>query len=201
MVNNLKQIAKRCGLTGKALAEERGITPETVSRHMTGRVRMSLEDAAEYAAILGCTAEEILFDPRTVPVFGLCNSEHVVTPISAADGAMSVTFNLTMTPDVAAIIKRNGASAWNNGTIYFIPLGPVKDKAVDAQTTNRLSVYRREDGAIQFGLIYPEPQGLFTVSDPWSGGAIEQHLNLQWATPVLLQTYQNELLGVEEIDG
>jgi DNA-binding XRE family transcriptional regulator len=201
MVNNLKTIAKRAGFTGKALAEERGITPETVSRHMTGRVRMSLEDAGEYAAILGCTAEDILFDPRTVPVFGTCDADHVVTPISAADGSLSVTFNLTMTPDVSAIIKRNGASAWNNGTIYFIPLGPVKAKEVDARTTNRLSVYRRETGEIRFGLIYPEPAGLFTVSDPWAPGAVEQNLTLQWATPVLLQTYQNELLGVEEIDG
>ena len=62
MVNNLKTIAKRAGFTGKALADERGVTPETVSRHMTGRVRLSLEDAGDYAAILGCTPEEILFD-------------------------------------------------------------------------------------------------------------------------------------------
>lgn len=201
MVNNLKTIAKRAGFTGKALADERGVTPETVSRHMTGRVRLSLEDAGDYAAILGCTPEEILFDPRTVPVFGICDGNHTVTPISAADGALSVTFNLTMTPDVAAIIKRNGASAWNNGTIYFIPLSPVKEKSVDPRTTNRLSVYRKDDDSIHFGLIYPEPAGLFTISDPWSAGAVEQNLTLKWATPVLLQTYQNELLGVEEIDG
>jgi len=201
VVNNLKTIARRAGMTGRELAQHRNVVPETVSRHMTGRVKMSMADAVEYAGILNCSPEEILFDPRTVPLFGYCDENHIVSALSAADGNQLVTFSITTVPEVAAIIKKNGSNAWNNGTIYIIPMSPVKEKHVSIQTYNRLSVMRNEAGAIYFGLVFPEPGGTFTVSHPLRPGHVEQGVELQWATPVLLQTYQNEMLGVEIIDG
>ena len=65
---NLKALARRAGLSGVQIAEQMGLRPETVSRHLNGKQNISIEDAMRYAKILGCTAEEILFQRSLCPI-------------------------------------------------------------------------------------------------------------------------------------
>ena len=67
---NLKALAKRASLSGVQIAEQMGLRPETVSRHLNGKQNISIEDAMRYAKILGCTAEEILFQRSLCPIIG-----------------------------------------------------------------------------------------------------------------------------------
>jgi len=67
---NLKALARRAGLSGVQIAEQMGLRPETVSRHLNGKQNISIEDAMRYAKILGCTAEEILFQRSMCPIIG-----------------------------------------------------------------------------------------------------------------------------------
>ena len=67
---NLKAIAKRSGLSGVQIAEQMGMRPETVSRHLNGKQNISIEDATRYAKILGCTPEDILFQRSLCPIIG-----------------------------------------------------------------------------------------------------------------------------------
>ena len=70
MPNNLDFMIRRSGLLRKEIAERKGIRPETVSRHISGALNFSLKDAEQYAAILDCSAQDILFAQNAVPLFG-----------------------------------------------------------------------------------------------------------------------------------
>ena len=52
----------------KTVAAKKGVTPETVSRHMHSKIDMSMSDINDYAMILGCTEYDILFQNPPVPL-------------------------------------------------------------------------------------------------------------------------------------
>ena len=56
--------------SNKTIAVKKGVTPETVSRHVHSRIDMSMGDINDYAKILGCTEFDILFRNPPVPVLG-----------------------------------------------------------------------------------------------------------------------------------
>ena len=74
---NLKAIAKRSGLSGVQIAEQMGMRPETVSRHLNGKQNISIEDATRYAKILGCTPEDILFQRSMCPIIGELSNDGI----------------------------------------------------------------------------------------------------------------------------
>ena len=74
---NLKALARRAGLSGVQIAEQMGLRPETVSRHLNGKQNISIEDAMRYAKILGCTAEEILFQRSLCPIIGKLTTDGI----------------------------------------------------------------------------------------------------------------------------
>ena len=56
MPNNLNKMIISSGKSKREVAQAKGITPETLSRHISGKIGISLDDAEHYAEILGCTA-------------------------------------------------------------------------------------------------------------------------------------------------
>lgn len=65
-------------MTGLQLAQARGIRPETVSRHMNDRTRMSTEDYAAYAELLDIEPADLSTAPLLVPVFGVIDGQSFV---------------------------------------------------------------------------------------------------------------------------
>ena len=57
--------------SNKTIAAKKGVTPETVSRHMHSKIDMSMSDINDYAKILGCTEFDILFQNPPVRVMGV----------------------------------------------------------------------------------------------------------------------------------
>ena len=49
MPNNLFDIILQSDYTNKEIAEQRGVTPETLSRHIHGHINMSIIDVEKYA--------------------------------------------------------------------------------------------------------------------------------------------------------
>ena len=56
--------------SNKTIAAKKGVTPETVSRHVHSKIDMSMGDINDYAKILGCTEFDILFKNPPIPVMG-----------------------------------------------------------------------------------------------------------------------------------
>ena len=74
----LRRWAREREMTGLQLAEARGIRPETVSRHMNDRTKMSDEDYAAYAALLNIEPADLSAEPILVPVFGVIDRQSFV---------------------------------------------------------------------------------------------------------------------------
>ena len=82
MDNNLNTMILRSGLTKRTVAEQKGITPETLSRHISGKIQIALNDAESYSQILSCTPQEILFANDPAPIIGYIHydnsDDHIV---------------------------------------------------------------------------------------------------------------------------
>ena len=52
MPNNLDKKIAESGMSKKEVAAAKGITPETLSRHVHGKIQMTLQDAEQYGKIL-----------------------------------------------------------------------------------------------------------------------------------------------------
>ena len=70
MDNNLNTMILRSGITKRIVAEQKGVAPETLSRHISGKIQLSLNDAEDYSKILGCAPQEILFASDPAPIVG-----------------------------------------------------------------------------------------------------------------------------------
>ena len=49
MPNNLHKMITSSGLSKREVAALKGVTPETLSRHISGKIGISLDDAEQYA--------------------------------------------------------------------------------------------------------------------------------------------------------
>jgi DNA-binding XRE family transcriptional regulator len=70
MHNNLQAMIARSGMSKREVAAIKGVTPETLSRHISGKIGISLNDAEMYAKILGCTAQEVFFASAPIDIIG-----------------------------------------------------------------------------------------------------------------------------------
>ena len=70
MPNNLHALIKKSGMTKRQVAAARGVTPETLSRHIHNRVPMTMIDAEAYANILNTSAQTVLFATKPIPIIG-----------------------------------------------------------------------------------------------------------------------------------
>lgn len=70
MHNNLQAMIARSGMSKREVAAIKGVTPETLSRHISGKIGISLNDAEQYAKILGCTPQEVFFVSPPIDIIG-----------------------------------------------------------------------------------------------------------------------------------
>ena len=70
MANNLDEMISQSGMSKKSVAEEKGVTPETVSRHIHSKISMTLQDVDDYARILRCKPHEIAYTSPPIPIIG-----------------------------------------------------------------------------------------------------------------------------------
>ena len=213
MPNNLDAMIRRSGLLNKEVAERKGIRPETVSRHISGALQFTLKDAEEYAVILDCSPQDVLFPQKANKVFGFLDN-CVVTVASNADARESY-FMPYLADDRMIVIAKHSApeKKWANGRMYLFNPGCIKTQSVDDNCFMKLSILKIKDhDNVRFGVTYPEPGGTFTVnfnSDSHVDTAqipnpdkkldekmIMNGANLVWATPILGCIFQPELDGV-----
>ena len=215
MPNNLDVMIRRSGMLNKDVAERKGIRPETVSRHISGALQFTLKDAEEYAVILGCSPQDILFAQSAVPLFGYLDGNQVmVCDPTEAPRAFYVPFisdprRRFVMSDHTAQNKR-----WANGRMYSFINSCIEKQVVDEHCFMRLSIVKiKGDKQVRFGVVYPEPGGTFSIgfnsdshTDSDQGGApptlihteIQKELNLAWATPIISCILQPDLIGVVE---
>tara|TARA_R110001592_G_scaffold237768_1_gene497002 strand:+ start:443 stop:1150 length:708 start_codon:yes stop_codon:yes gene_type:complete len=213
MPNNLELMITKSGMLRKDVAERMGIRPETVSRHLSGGLQFSISQAEQYAMILQCNPQDILFAQKAVPLFGTLDAD-IVTAVDPSEAEISYYVDYPVDEHRRFVISKHTASnkQWANGRLYSFSGQFIKKQKVDDNSFMRLCIFKvKKDRKIRFGVIYPEPGGTYAVglnsdshTESEQGGVltnaahkqIARGLELSWCTPILSCVMQPDLLGV-----
>lgn len=227
MPNNLDAMIARSGMSKREVAALKGITPETLSRQIHGKIQMTLQDAERYGKILDCSPQDVLFALPPVPIIGYAKivrckpdgSCHESCPpwgvrvdheISAGKKG-SVYLQTYMQTNTAAIIwsAEPGYSGlweeWKNA-VEFIERDPIEQGFVSEATIQHEAYVLLEEPILQAGvetrlmngIVYPEPGGLYTVHNNSTGVQLKGQ-KLVWASASLSASFRPKLRGVEII--
>ncbi len=202
---NLARYIKLSGLSKGQVAEQKGIAPESLSRHISGRSHFSVQDAIEYGKILGITPERLLFEPRPIKITGTTNLD-VVTMFDNSEKERFVRFHHSMRESVSCLIIDQAHAAHQVSKFIWFYMANYMDKPVVSQHCyGEACVVKTSDNKVLLRRPYPEPatdgsvlkftlQGLQINS---SNLAIEQNVDLKWACPIVNVMHRPDLIGVD----
>ena len=227
MPNNLNKMIEKSGLQKKVVAERKGVTPETLSRHIHERVPMTSQDAREYADILGCAAYEIIFETQGTPIIG---HSHIY-----ADGTISRelywdiennssdsdtlkkldwAYSHTHLPYASAIMRWSMDSKYTGPWAYwskahdYVMIDPILNRYVHEETFGKQAYCYLKDpypcpkeGEVHLvaGMVYPEPGGVYQIVNGDVGWHLKEQ-ELVFATPVITVSLRQRLRGVLVLD-
>jgi len=225
MNNNLDKMIRASGLQKKVVAERKGVTPETLSRHIHEKVPFTLRDAEEYAEILGCIPHQISYKSDPIKIVGKVyldyddkknTSGEVQFEFSKETNKFGYLFiNSFHTPEIGAILYNAspdyiGPFAEYAGGFETIDLTPITENRVDKECIQKPSWVKFKnpqniEGQMKMftkGYLYPEYGGTYTVAKQsfHDGKNVYRGLELEWATPVLTVVIRPDLREVSFVD-
>ena len=175
--NNLEALIKSSGKTKREIAQLKGVTPETLSRHIHGKIDMSIGDAEDYARILQTTVLSVLFANIPIKIIGktFVHKDETVTRKTNKDGFGWAHVEVQHWQNMGCVVW--GADPDYNGPWRCLAeawqLFDMKD------TGRRVSIscyhsmcYVELEHPIEIagrvcehliGVVYPEPEGTFAV--------------------------------------
>lgn len=208
MANNLKHYIKLSGKTQVQVAKEKGIQPESLSRHISGRSQFSIQDAIEYAAILKCTPEQLLFERNPMPIIGVCKNG-LETEFYSLDQPMKYIQTRSQPMPGHALLRGEWTTAPHASTDYYLlDTNPMKKGEVAQSTYGRAAYVKVSEGEETLAatgsrtflcIPYPMPDGTFVLSAIYEQGTIT-NVKLDWACPRIMIVERPELWGWQEID-
>lgn len=218
MESNLNHMILRSGLTKRLVAEEKGITPETLSRHIHGKIQLTLNDAKDYSKILNCTPQEIMFKSNPARILGYIHytktAEHSVDWLeyrkknNAKYPGGDVYLPSPNPFEVGAVLFNipddyDGPWIDYKDSLCVVQLDPIKQGYVSKDSIQQASYAKIKNGGVLHGNVYPEPGGTYTVYNPWRQDLLSEEtemqrgLKLDWAAPVIASFWQPTLRGID----
>ena len=210
---NFAKVITASGMSKKQIADQKGVKPETLSRHLSGAIRMTYDDAFEYAEILKCPPQDIFFPAQPMPIIGTVKM--IDEPKEKAFKTSFIREMWTGKPRFAYTVPSERAKNWGcfihegnekytgmlsfmSQSIDLVDIRPIKEGYVSRKSYETFSYCKvsdsytptqcnREKTNIVTTLPYVQPNGLFTLFNP--GINIEvRDVPLDWATPILVSS-------------
>ena len=205
MPNNLDTMIAQSGFAKKEVAAAKGITPETLSRQIHGKIGLTLSDAEQYAKILGCTPQQVLFVQQPATIIGFTHidkNEKLLRDITPEKPRGKVYGHAQFHRNYAVLYSTDedyyGKWSHWDGAICFLDRGPVDENRISKDAIGRHSWCKLSNGPtengsdILCGNIFPEPGNLYTIDNPEVGRRIDGQ-KLDWATPNLINFMMPDL--------
>ncbi len=216
MPNNLFNIIRQSGYTNKEIAEQRGVTPETLSRHIHGHINMSILDVEAYAAILNVQPQSILFKEAAIPIIGDCHvdSGGLIHHNFASKHKQAVHLPDYYHSTLVAVswsCSNDYKGPWYewNGAIAFLLNEPIANNKIHPGCIQKACLVKvkkpiKLNGIetpqdILGGVLYPEPDDLYTLHAPKQNFTLK-NLDLSWASPMTSVIFRPELEGCRIVD-
>ena len=211
MANNLELMIHKAGMAKKEVAALKGITPETLSRQIHGKIQMTLQDAERYAKILDCSAQEVLFPMPPVQVIGMCSiDKHGKIVRDISDKSFGQVYTRYHDPKDTAFISWDisdeymGVWQYLQNGVEAVLIDPIQKKYIhhDAKgfecyaLTEEPYEYHGVETRIAAGMLYPEPGNRYTIHNGDQVHTLRGQ-KLVWATPVLSMILRPDLKGFD----
>ena len=214
MANNLDAVIRASGMNKKQLAKAAGIMPETLSRHIHGKVQMTLENAEKYAEILGVSVQKVMFVNPATPIVGsaiLKNKEIIRSFYNTWTQGVQIPAYLG---DDLCAIKYTTQSGYTGlwyeykDALCFYLKDPIVNHYVHQACIQNSCIVMLEDEIklpnmqatrLIAGVLYPEPGELYTIDSP-KNGVHFRGVKVRWATPYVSALFRPELRGVTIVD-
>ena len=214
MPNNLDAVIRASGMNKKQLAKAAGIMPETLSRHIHGKVQMTLENAERYAEILNVSVQKVMFVNPAIPIVGsaiLKNNEIIRSFYNMWTQGIQIPAFLG---DDLCAIKYSSETGYTglwyeySNALCFYLKDPIINHYVHQSCMQNSCIAMLEDeiklpnqGATRLlaGVLYPEPGELYTIDSP-KNGVHFRGVQVRWATPYVSALFRPDLRGVTLVD-
>ena len=217
MKTNLANMVDKSALTRKEIAHLKGVTPETLARHINGKINLNIEDAIDYGKILDCKAQEIMFVNQPIDIIG----HNYITK----DGDIERDYFGAATTKQAFIpdyyIENTAAFTWEcdpdyegpwyewQRAIQIVLKEPIIHEFVDNRCIQNLSTVKLKEPVsckkcntthqIVAGIVYPAPGNKYTIHSPKTDILLENK-KLIWATPQIQLIIRPDLRGCKIVD-
>ena len=216
MPNNLDAVIRSSGMTKKQVAEASNVTAETLSRHIHGKVQMTLENAQKYADILNVPVQKVMFINPPTPIVGevfIEKNDNIKRILyhTWTRGIQIPTF--TIADDLCCIQNKTDedySGYWYEypNALTFYLKEPIKNKKIHpgcvqhacmVKLVNAIKLPNLSETKLFTGVLYPEPGNLYTIDNPQSGVHF-RGVKLEWATPFVSALFRKDLRGVTYVD-
>ena len=219
MPNNLFDIIQQSDYTNKEIAEQRGVTPETLSRHIHGHVNMSIHDIEAYADILKITPQSILFNEAPIPIIGDCyvDSNGLTHRNFSSKCVQAVYMDIVLLKELSGLVAVSWSCAddyrgvWYefNGALAFFLNEPIVKNTIHTGCIQNACLIKVKKPLKQKeisipqeifgGVLYPEPDDLYTLHAPKQNFTLK-NLELSWASPMTSVIFRPDLRGCRIVD-
>ena len=219
MANNLNQMIRQANMTKREVAALKGITPENLSRQVNGHTNITLQDAEQYAKILGCAAQDVMFATPPTPIIGynkLIGTGDDQNPI--IESKISTAKTMGKVYLTSYMRETNGAIIWSaqdgysgvwehwKSAVEFIEREPIENKFVSSAATQHMSYCLLKEPVevsgitrhLVCGILYPEPAGLYTIHNNETGMTLKGQ-KLIWAAACVGVVFRPDLRGLSII--
>tara|TARA_R100000734_G_scaffold15730_1_gene11873 strand:+ start:677 stop:1342 length:666 start_codon:yes stop_codon:yes gene_type:complete len=200
MTSNLKKYIQLSGMSHAEVAAAKGIAPESLSRHISGRSQFSIQDAIDYAEILQIDPTAILFDPCRVKVYGNIINGFSVNMVNSSEKEKYVyTSNIRFASHVGAFTnQRSEFNTYFDGAITWADMRPIQLETIPQDALSRCCIYKcAKTKTITQAVLHKQQSGKFTIEPLEHGHSIMTDVDVVWACPVLGRAERPDLLGLE----
>ena len=208
MQNNLSNMIRAANMTKREVAALKGITPENLSRQVNGHTNITLRDAEDYAKILGCLPEEVMFAAKPIKLLADWQLNLQQKPYLNYNSAEDkvVYINQYYAKDTACVRAQLGPDKpWHyemwDGQLEIVDYGPAIRGEVSKECIQNPCYALTDDDKLMWGLLYPQPGNLYTLyANAAEGFNNTENIKLKWACPVLSVIRRPDLMGVRVVD-
>lgn len=217
MANNLDEMISLAGMSKKAVAEEKGVTPETVSRHIHGKISMTLQDVDDYARILKCQPHEIAYTSPPIPILGVWYTDPATQNCKLINRFQcdktffkkAIHIQGSYNEDWACIywnLEQNTQSPWRHfhDSLTMIKINSVADNKIDQNAIMNKCYVMTKAGVMLSGVLWPQHHNaLYTLTGVVGvpkENRILTDLDILWAAPVAWFLQQRRLENIAIVD-
>lgn len=212
MITNLGAQVLKSAMSRKDIASQKGVTPETLARHINAKINLTVGDAVEYAKILHCSPQEIIFNIEPIEIIANCHIsksntitrtfvKEITQQIFLPDYYLDNTYAIRWTIDHA---YQGMWQEWDQA-IQLILKDPIEQGYVHKQCSENVSICKLKEPfyceqtnrTLEYtsGFLYPAPGKRYTIWSSATGSSMD-NIELEWATPQVQAVFRPDLRGM-----